>query len=290
MCPRPQLHRLAEPDDRGHVLRAGPPPALVVAAVLDGHHARALPDVERADALRPVDLVRRHRHERDPGLPERHGELAERLDAVDVERDAPLGRDAADLLDRHERAALAVRGLDRDQDRVRAERAAHVVRVHQPLAVHRQVRHGVTGLLQRLAGPEDGVVLDLGRDHVAAGPRARHALDGQVVGLGAARGEDDLLRRDPEEARDALARRVDPVARLPPEAVDARSVAEALREVGQHRRQDVGVDRRRGVVIEIDASHDVPHLVTRPDRPRASALEGLDALTAYRPDASVSAR
>jgi hypothetical protein len=119
---------------------------------------------------------------------------------------------------------------------------------------------------------------------------ARDALDGQVVRLGTAGSEHDLLRRHAEEARDLLARHVDAVPSFPSEAVNAGGVAEALGEVGHHRRQDVGVDGRGGIVVEIDASHDVPHLVMRPARPREDAVEGLHALTAYRPDASVDAK
>jgi hypothetical protein len=79
-----------------------------------------------------------------------------------------LGRDLPDLLDRHQGAALAVRRLDRDQDRVGPEGAPHVVGIDQPLPVDRQVGHGMADLLQRLTGAQEGVVLDDRRDDVAA--------------------------------------------------------------------------------------------------------------------------
>jgi hypothetical protein len=271
---RSELDGLAKPHNAGHVLGSRSPPPLVVAAVLDGHHAGALADVEGTDALGSVDLVRGHRHEGEPRFARGQGELAEGLDPVRVERDAPLRRDAPDLLDRHQRAGLAVRRLDRDQDRVGTQRVPHVVRVHQPLAVDRQIRHGVTGLLQRLAGAQERMVLDHGGDDVSARPRARNTLDRQVVRLCAAGGEHDLVRRDAEKARDALAGNVDALTSLPPEAVYARRISEPLREVRQHRRQNLRMHRRRCVVVEIDASHGVPHLVTRPACHGATAREG----------------
>src|SRR5262247_2698924 len=106
---------------------------------------------------------------------------------------------------------------------------AHVVRVHQPVAVDRQVRHGVARLLESLTRAEEGMVLDYGGDDVAPRVRARDAFDRQVVRLGAAGGEHDLVRRDAEEPCDALARDVDTLASLPAEAVNARRVAEPLR-------------------------------------------------------------
>ena len=60
--------RFAQPDDARHVQRARTHAALVAAAIhLRGDlHARTLPpDIKRADALRPVELVRRDRHQVD---------------------------------------------------------------------------------------------------------------------------------------------------------------------------------------------------------------------------------
>ena len=68
---------------------------------------------------------------------------------------------------------------------------------------------------------------------------------------------------------------VEPVARLAAEAVDARRVAEALREVGQHLGQHLGVHRRRRVVIEIDAdgSSAWPPSAFIPDVTRSAAMD-----------------
>ncbi len=70
---------------------------------------------------------------------------------------------------------------------------------------------GALGLAQPLDGVEHGVVLDRRGEHaraarvlVAAG--AEDALDREVVGLGAAGGEDHVARAYAERGRDLLAR------------------------------------------------------------------------------------
>src|SRR5262249_34333028 len=62
---RADLHRLAEPDDSGHVLGARAPPPLVLPSVLYRDHLRSLADVERRHAFGAVDLVTRERQQVD---------------------------------------------------------------------------------------------------------------------------------------------------------------------------------------------------------------------------------
>ena len=83
-------------------------------------------------------------------------------------------------------------------------------------------------------------------------PGGGNALDSEIVRLGAARGEDDLVLGDLEEARDLLACRLHAIARVATEAVDAGRIAEVLAEVRQHRLEHLGVHRCGRVVIEID--------------------------------------
>ena len=64
------------------------------------------------------------------------------------------------------------------------------------------------------------------------------AADGEVVGLRAAGEEDDLVRARADERGDLAPRAVDGGARLLPVEVDARSVAELLGQVRQHRLDD----------------------------------------------------
>ena len=86
--------------------------------------------------------------------------------------------------------------------------------------------------LERLAGVEDRLVLGGRGDDVVALLLVEldDALDREVVGLGRAAGEDDLLRLGADQARDLLARVVDGLLGLPAErVVAAGGVAELAR-------------------------------------------------------------
>jgi hypothetical protein len=89
----------AHADDLVRRQRARTHAALVAAAVhlrFDAH-ARLAAHVQRADALRAVGLVRRERHQVDLQLREVDLDLAGGLRGVDVEDDALLAADLADL-------------------------------------------------------------------------------------------------------------------------------------------------------------------------------------------------
>ena len=85
--------------------------------------------------------------------------------------------------------------------------------------------------------------------------RCEIAEEREVVGLGAAAGEDDLLLAGAERRGHLGARLLDGRARLPPQAVQLGRVAVALGEVRQHRLEHLRVDRRRGRVVEVDGLH-----------------------------------
>ena len=88
------------------------------------------------------------------------------------------------------------------------------------------------------------------------GARRRVATeDGEVVGLGAARGEDHLARSRADRGGDLAARLLEAGAGRPPEPVCARRVAEGVRpEERQHGLAHLGADGRRRGVVEIDGS------------------------------------
>ena len=79
-----------------------------------------------------------------------------------------------------------------------------VGRIDQPLAVDRQLGHRHAQSLQLPAAGQDRRMLDGAGDQVGAGKSGgqQHALQGQVVGLGAAAGEDDLAGLGAEQAGD----------------------------------------------------------------------------------------
>ena len=100
------------------------------------------------------------------------------------------------------------------------------------------------------------------------------ALDGEVVRLGPAGREHDLVVPGTQEPRDPGPRGLDRIPRLPPETVDARCVSVELREVRQHDLQHLGMDGSRRVVVEIDTSHVSLHLMSPARRPGARAQAG----------------
>ena len=246
------LDGLAQAHDPRDVLGARAPTPLVLTAVLDRRHLRGLPDIQPRYALRAVDLVAGEGQEVYPPGIHVHRHLAERLDAVHMQGDARFARDAADLPDRLERADLRVGAHERHEDGVGPQGLPDVTGIDHAEAVHGQIGRGESLPFERLHRPQHRVMLDLRGDDVPRALGGGNALDSEIVRLGAARGEDDLILGDLEEARDLLARRLHAIARFAAEAVDARRIAEVLAEVRQHGLEHLGVHRGGCVVIEID--------------------------------------
>ena len=104
-----------------------------------------------------------------------------------------------------------------------------------------------------------------------AGPR--RTLDGEVVGLRATRGEDDLAGFGMEAGRDPLVGLVESGPGLSTEGMRRRGVPELLGEERQHRLERFGPERCRRGVVEIDrhgrrlyAAGPLRRLVGWPDR------------------------
>ena len=89
--PRREFARLPEPDDPEQVLRARAPPALVARAEHELRELHAPPDVERADALRAVDLVAGDREQVDAEVVRRRPAPCRRAWAASVWTRAPRG-------------------------------------------------------------------------------------------------------------------------------------------------------------------------------------------------------
>ena len=95
----------------GTFKRAGTHAALVAAAIHmgDNLHARILaPDIQRADAFRAVNLVRRDRQQIDVVLDHVDRNFADRLHRVRVEQNAALVAELADLAPRLQDADFVV--------------------------------------------------------------------------------------------------------------------------------------------------------------------------------------
>ncbi len=133
--------------------------------------------------------------------------------------------------------------------------ALEVFDVDQAVGLHGQVGDAVAILLELLAGVEHGLVLgDLGDDVVAAlAVHLGDALDGEVVGLGGAGGEDDLLGGGADQFGDLLAGFLDGLFGFPAEGVVAAGgVAEDAGEVRHHGLEHARVERRGRVVVHVD--------------------------------------
>ena len=114
----------AEPDAERRRQGARAQAALLPAAVDQRQqpHPRPAPDIERADALRPVDLVAGDRQQVDLHRLDIERDLAEGLRRIGVEQHAAGAAQRADLGERLDDADLVMRRHDRDQQRALVER------------------------------------------------------------------------------------------------------------------------------------------------------------------------
>jgi len=85
---------------------------------------------------------------------------------------------------------------------------------------------------------------------VVGAPRPEQTLDGEVVRLGAAGGEDDLGRTGAQRVGDPLTRLFDGSSGAPTGRVQGRRVA-GQAELLVHRDDDGREHRRRGGVVEV---------------------------------------
>mmetsp|Transcript_6707 Transcript_6707/g.14649 ORF Transcript_6707/g.14649 Transcript_6707/m.14649 type:complete len:368 (-) Transcript_6707:290-1393(-) len=211
--------RSAKADGQRRGQRAAPQAALLPSSREDRFEAdaRPPPNVEGADALWTVELVRRDGHQVDAELVHVDSDLANRLRCIDVEEDLALLAELADLLNRLDDANLVVDVHDRDEARVGAHRRRELVHVDQAVLLDRKEGDVEALLLQVAARVEHALVLGLrGDDVVLSGVvEVGDALDGHVVRLGRARREDDLLALGAHERRNLVPGLLDRLVGLP---------------------------------------------------------------------------
>jgi hypothetical protein len=185
------------------------------------------------------------------------GDLSHRLGGVGMDENAVLAGDAADLGDRLDGAHLIVGMHDADENGLRRNRPGHIVGIDPAEAVDRNDAHVEALPIQEAAGPEDCPMLDgTDNDVVALAPqRPGHPFEREVVGLAAAAREDDLVALGAEHRRDLAARFLKCGLRTRSRPMPARRIAEMIFQVRPHRRGDRGIDRRAGVVVEVDGRH-----------------------------------
>ena len=221
---------------------------------------------QRPDAFRAVELVRRHRQQIDAELPDVHRYLARALHGIGVKQRPVSMGDGGELGDRLDRADLVVGVHHRHEGRVVGHGLAQPVGRHDPARVERQEGRFPSALRQRLEGVEHGLVLDARRDEVpAAGNFERFggAANGEIVGFGAAAGEDDFRRFGANQGRGCAPRVVNCRFCLLPVVMNTRRIAEKILECAHHGVRGGRVDRGRRVVIEIDAHVLIGHVNTR---------------------------
>eukprot|EP01032_Pedospumella_encystans_P028682 gene28682-32396_t len=224
------------------------------------HRLRLTSYDEGADAVGAADLVPGQCQRVDPGGREVDRDGADGLHAVGVDGDAGRGGERDDLVDGLERADLVVGPHDRDQgDRrgVALDARAQRLEVEAAVAVDgQQLDLGALVLAEPEDGVEDRVVLHRGGEHAgAAGVGAltcpEDALEGEVVGLGATGGEDDLAGSTVDGLGDGLARLLHDAPCATPGGVQRARVADVEEVCGEC------VDRRGhhrcgGGVVEVD--------------------------------------
>ena len=210
--------------------------------------------VERADALRSVDLVRRDRQQVDAHRVDVERDAAEGLRRVGVEQDAAGARQAADRGERLQHADLVVGGHHADQDGLRLDGRFERREIDQAVGADRQHRDAAAARL------EPRQVSSTARCSVATvtmwSPRSLRArgdaLEREVVASVAPLVKTISLCDAPIRA--ATWRRAARRLAGPPAGgvVEAGGVADLVAQERQHRVEHAGVDRRGRVVVEVD--------------------------------------
>jgi hypothetical protein len=159
--------------------------ALPTAAQDHRPQLNSTPDIQRANAFRPAELVRRHCRQVDTQLVHRERDLARRLRRVRVEQRSGPARHCGQFGDGLDGAGLVVGVHNRYQKSVLGKSRGQIPRPHHPVPVHRQHCQPDTLCGKSFAGLQDRRVLGGLGDHLAHAPR-QNAGDRQRVALAAA--------------------------------------------------------------------------------------------------------
>ena len=209
---------------------------------------------ESADALGALHLVGREGDEVRAQGPHVDGQVGGTLHGIDVDecrRHRPHAGD--EFRQRLDGAHLVVGQLQAHQDGPVRQGRRQVVRVESAVAVDCQAAHVEAELLQQQAGLQDGLVLHRGGEDAVTGrlARPRGTLDGQVDGFRPAAREDDAARLRADAAGESLMGLVQPSAGLPPGRVRRRGIGAVTLQDGQHLRQHLRAQRRRGSMVQV---------------------------------------
>src|SRR5579862_4893191 len=248
-----QLCGLAQRDNARHVLCSSPARTLVTSPVKKRLQTGSFPHIKRAYALRRMHLVSRNRERMaaNPIYVDRN--FSRRLHRVGVKKSPRFRRDLANFLHWLQHPCFVVGDHDRNQFCVRSQRTAHIIRINQPKPVHGHIRHLAPSLLEMLARVQYGVMLDGRSDDVIAG--LHQSRDRQIVGFGAAAGEDDFRRAAAEQRSNRLPRLLDGRSSFLPVAMNRRRIAEALAKIRAHGSEHFRQNRGGSVIVEVNPRH-----------------------------------
>ena len=162
----------------------------MAASVEHSFELGSLAGIKCADTLRPVKLVAGDREQVAADFVDVDWNLSRRLNSIGMKIHVDFRRNLSDLCHGLHNASLIICEHDRDQLGIRSDRAPHVVGIHHPAAIHRNVGDLAAFRCQMLAGVQDGMMLDGGSDDVVARlPKSKYR---QIIGFGAAAGKHDL--------------------------------------------------------------------------------------------------
>ena len=236
----------AEAGAQGWRQGAGANARLLPAAVEQRLQLDALAHPERADALGPVDLVRRDRDH----VRVRNGDSTETLDRVAEAERSHFPRAGEQLGDRLDDPNLVVDEHRPYDPGALVDRCAGLIDVHQPVAADRKDRDLPTLTPQPLDGVQHRGMLSRDGDDLA--PARAHALEREVDRLGRAAGEDQPPAFEPKRLHDLPARDLDRRRGLAAKPVRGMGVREARRQPGQHRAYRLHRKRSRRLIVEVD--------------------------------------
>jgi len=168
--------------------------------------------------------------------------------------------EAGDLAYGLDRAGFVVSQHDGDELCVWLESGFDGCRIDEAVACWRDVCDLEAAAFEGFGGVEDGMVLDLGGDQVgwlvAVEEGLQDAGEGEIVALGSAGGEDQLLCGAVEESGYGCSGVLDSGAGALAAMVRGAGVAEGFGPEGTHGFDDLGKNRGRGIRVEIDPMHE----------------------------------
>ena len=248
-----ELTRLPEPHNTSYVLRpTSEPELLVVAATDERRQERRVFDIERSNTLGAVDFMGGDGEEAAPDVSHVDGVAPCGLHTVRMEQDAVLQADAPDVVHRILHTSFIVDVHHRYQSGICPQCPLNSRRRHGSVAEYRNIFDIKSVFGKAFCGPENAVVLHGGNQDMRASNTLEivlHPMEHEVVGLTAARGEDDVVLVPAEELRRPCSGFLNRLVCRPSKLVECTGVSIMGRQVRHHSFQDPRVELRSSSVV-----------------------------------------